>query len=174
MRNAAIPGAMSHIPIIDPEEEEKLSPQELSDVLIKRVFLARKADVPVNYQYKTDFQDMLQDVKTGKLSFPLTQSELTHRAGVYRASTVSTAGVVGKGVQSVGQAGKALGKLVTTSIGSVPGSKVVTDSIQSLASHGKKQQMPDVPEDVEEDEAEDMAGFEVDVSEPEREQDDGF
>lgn len=175
---------MSHIPIIEPEEEEKLDPQELSNILLTRVFLARKADVPVNYQYKTDFQETLKDVKDGAVSYPLTHSELTHRAGVFRASMSTidaesigiTAGV-NKGVQSLGKAGKKFGNIVTSTIGSVPGSKTVANSIQSLAAHGTQPQMPWVPEADEEnetEEGEDMIGVEVDVGEPEIEKDDGF
>ena len=174
---------MSHIPIIEPEEEEKLDPQELSNVLLTRVLLARKADVPVNYQYKTDFQETLKDVKDGAVSYPLTHSELTHRASVFRAST-STAGAasigmtagVNKGVQSLGKAGKKFGNIVSATIGSVPGSKTVADSIHSIASHKTQPQMPDVPEVDEENESqgEDVIGIEVDVGEPELEKDDGF
>ena len=173
---------MSHFPIIEPEEEEKLDPQELSNVLLARVLLARKADVPVNYQYKTNFQETLKDVKDGAVSYPLTHSELTHRATVFRASmsAVGTAprGVaagVNKGVQSLGKAGKKLGDMVTHSMGSVPGSKTVANSIHSLASYGTQQKMPDLPE-AEDDESEDtdMVGMESDILEPEVEKDDGF
>lgn len=75
---------MSNLPIIDPEEEEKLDPHELSDILIKRVLLARKARVPINNQYKIDYQETLKDVKDGKCSFPLTHSELDHRASTFQ------------------------------------------------------------------------------------------
>jgi hypothetical protein len=72
-------GAMSHLPILDPEEEEKLSPTELSDVLIKRVLAARKAKVCVNDQYKVDYQEALKDVQHGKVEWPLKPEEMTRR-----------------------------------------------------------------------------------------------
>lgn len=76
-------GAMSHIPILDPEEEEKLDPHELSSVLIKRAKLAQKSKVSVNDQYKIDYQEMLNEAQDGKIEFPVTRAELDHRASIF-------------------------------------------------------------------------------------------
>lgn len=76
-------GAMGHIPILDPAEEEKLDPHELSSILIKRAKLAQKSKVSVNDQYKIDYQEMLNEAQDGKIEFPVTRAELDHRASIF-------------------------------------------------------------------------------------------
>jgi hypothetical protein len=78
-----VAGAMSHLPILDPEEEEKLAPHELSDVLIKRVFAAKKAKVSVNDQYKVDYQKTLKDVQNGNVEWPVKSEEMMRRRSAF-------------------------------------------------------------------------------------------
>ena len=94
---------MSHLSILDPEEEEKLDSDELSKILIKRVLLAQKSKVSVNDQYKIDYQSMLNDAKEGRLTFPVSRSELDHRASVFslrRSQMGNATRELGKGVMS--------------------------------------------------------------------------
>ena len=79
-------GAMSHLPILDPEEEEKLNPNQLSDVLIMRVLTAKKAKVSVNDQYTVDYQETLRDVQDGKVEWPLKPDEMRRRKSTFTQS----------------------------------------------------------------------------------------
>lgn len=76
---------MSHLPILDPEEEEKLAPHELSDVLVKRVLAASKAKVSVNDLYTVDYQGTLRDVQQGKVEWPLKHKEMMRRKSRFGA-----------------------------------------------------------------------------------------
>lgn len=73
-------GAMSDLPILDPEEEEKRKPSELSELLIKRTQLSRKVNVPIDGQYTIDYQLLLRDAAEGKVSFPIRRAEVDRRA----------------------------------------------------------------------------------------------
>jgi hypothetical protein len=84
-------GAMSSLPILDPDEEEKLAPDELSDVLIKRVFAAKKAKVSVNDQYKVDYQRTLKDVQDGNVEWPLKAEEMMRRRTIFLTGSQQSA-----------------------------------------------------------------------------------
>ena len=75
--------AMSDIPLLDYEEEEKLSPAELSDALLKRARFAKKLKVPIKDQYRLDYQEMLRDVEEGKIRWPLTEAEIDNRSSLF-------------------------------------------------------------------------------------------
>lgn len=66
-------GSLSTEMVLEEEKEEKLSPHELTDILLDLVPLSRKAQIPVNYQYRIPYQKTLQDVKLGKLETPISQ-----------------------------------------------------------------------------------------------------
>lgn len=71
--------AMSDMPILDYEEEEKLTPAELSDALLRRCRLARRLKFPIKDQYRLDYQELLRDAEDGKVRLPLSQTEIEMR-----------------------------------------------------------------------------------------------
>ena len=58
------------------EEEEKFTPDELSDQLLRQVVLARKAKVPANYRYQVPYQHILKEVERGHITEPMSEERL--------------------------------------------------------------------------------------------------
>ena len=79
-RVVMLTGAMSELPIMPEDEEDKLNPYQLSDALIQRTRLARRMNVDVNRQYRFDYQELLRDVEEGRVQLPLSDSEFDVRA----------------------------------------------------------------------------------------------
>jgi hypothetical protein len=72
-------GAMSDIPVLEYEDEEKLSPSQLSDALLKRARFAKKLHVPIPSQYRLNYQELLRDIEEGRVRWPLTEMEINDR-----------------------------------------------------------------------------------------------
>ena len=53
--------AMGEIPILPKEEEEKLLPPHLFDLLIAETRIAQQIKVPVNKQYRMNYQSLLRE-----------------------------------------------------------------------------------------------------------------
>ena len=64
-------GAMGHDEILSQDKEEKLSTKQLSDHLLKQASLAKKAKIPINYQYRVRYHQVLEDVEMGRVPVPL-------------------------------------------------------------------------------------------------------
>mmetsp|Transcript_35096 Transcript_35096/g.73096 ORF Transcript_35096/g.73096 Transcript_35096/m.73096 type:complete len:182 (-) Transcript_35096:749-1294(-) len=58
--------AMSSEPILPTDEEEKLTPGELYHVLLHETMLAKKAEVPINKQYRMDYRQHLHDQQVSR------------------------------------------------------------------------------------------------------------
>jgi hypothetical protein len=69
--------AMGAIPILPKEEEEKLLPIQLFDVLIAETQVAYAANVPVNSQYRMNYQEHIRT--TGHSTRSSTSSPGTRR-----------------------------------------------------------------------------------------------
>ena len=72
-------GAMGEGRIFEEEEEEKMSPRELSDALLYRYRIAKRCKVDVMKQYTVDYQELIHDVEHGKLKLPISPEEYTDR-----------------------------------------------------------------------------------------------
>ena len=67
--------AMSSTRIMQREEEEKMTPEQLSDALISRARLAKTLDVSIAKQYRIDCHELMRDVEEGRVSLPMDESE---------------------------------------------------------------------------------------------------
>ncbi|CAB9510573.1 expressed unknown protein [Seminavis robusta] len=171
-------GAMSQIPILDPEEEEKLDPHELSAVLIKRVVLARKAQVPINHQYKVDYQDTLRDVQEGNVTFPLTESELHDRASRFHFQR-STMGKAAKNFQyTVSESLQSAGSAARNSAASIPGpdlaSNVANKTKTAVGNRPGGKNLTNISEEVDDNEEEDVDQSQEIVRDPPIVQEEGM
>lgn len=72
-------GAMGEGRIFEEEEEEKMTPRELSDALLYRYRIAKRCEVDVMKQYTVDYQELIHDVEHGKLKLPIPSEEYTER-----------------------------------------------------------------------------------------------
>lgn len=61
--------AMSSTEIMPKEDAEKLTPAELYTVLVQETFMAKKANIPINKQYRMDYRAHLYRQENMKVPF---------------------------------------------------------------------------------------------------------
>ncbi|CAB9498941.1 expressed unknown protein [Seminavis robusta] len=71
-------GAMGHDPILRQSVEENMGPDQLSDHLLHQMDLARKAKIPLNYQYQIPFHYVLKEIERGNVDLPIPPDKLNN------------------------------------------------------------------------------------------------
>lgn len=72
--------AMAPTPILPKEEEDELTPAQLSCLLLDDTRLARRAKIPVNRQYRMNYQEAV--MREGSNSFTYAESVRVRHAAV--------------------------------------------------------------------------------------------
>jgi hypothetical protein len=80
-------GALGEESIMPQDREETYSSSQLSDFLLKQTALAKKARIPVNYQYRVPYHEILKNVQRGRVEPPL-QKEVLDDLKIAKKHTV--------------------------------------------------------------------------------------